>query len=314
MRAPRTSSAFICLRCEAQSARRQLPAFPRPSSHANFSASARRHDNAEEAQQPTLRIIKQVTPLNRLKRGKGGKVLRETSADLGVKRLGDDADILVLREVGIPQEEPTGTTEAIQDPKDPKTGEEPKPIEVPDIVASLEEEGKAVTPEEIHQQVETLRPGNDGDPNEPHYVKQTTFVKLRKTLMKGFTQQQLIIFYSVAKNIRQEKVNQGVINSIKRKQEAGDQKGPVERSEWQPGTTSLTQRLPGVDRHVKILRYRKNVSKQLLVDRILRDVWNLVLLEEIESPGELELSLQPWQLTLLKAGGTYVGIPNSAPR
>jgi hypothetical protein len=147
-----------------------------------------------------------------------------------------------------------------------------------------------------------LRPKNDGGPNDPHYVKQTTFVKLRKTLMNGFTQQQLIAFYSVAKNIRQEKVSQGVINSIKRKQEPRDQ-------EWQPGTTGITQRLPGVDRHVKIMRYRKNVSKQLLVDRILRDVWNLMLLEEIESPGELELSLQPWQLTLLKAGGTYANTP-----
>lgn len=124
--------------------------------------------------------------------------------------------------------------------------------------------------------------------------------------MNGFTHQQLIAFYSVAKNIRKEKVKQGVINSIKQKPGSGDQDRSVERSEWQPGTTDITQRLPGVDRHVKIKRYRKNVSKQLLVDRILRDVWNLMLLEEIESPGELELSLQSWQLALLKAGGTYI--------
>jgi hypothetical protein len=254
-----------------------------------------------QAQQPKLKITREVTPLNRLKKRKG-KVIRETSANLGVKRLGDDADILVLREIAKPTQEETT--------QEPETIEPSEPTQIPDIVASLQEEGKAVTPEEIYEQIETLRPKNDGGLNEPHYVKQTTFTKLRKTLINGFTQQQLIAFYSVAKNIRQEKVNQGVINSIKRKQEPGDQEHSVERSEWQPGTTSITQRLPGVDRHVKIMRYRKNVSKQLLVDRILRDVWNLVLLEEIESPGELELSLQPWQLTLLRAGGTYARTPH----
>ncbi|KAH6875659.1 mitochondrial inner-membrane-bound regulator-domain-containing protein [Alternaria rosae] len=300
MLAPRTSSAFVCLRCEAQIARRRLHAFPRPPSRANFSASARRRDDAEDEQRPTLKITKQVTPINRLRKRKGHKILRETSQNLGVKRLGDDADILVLREVGeTAQREPTTTTEASEDAEVVEISE---PLEVPDIVASLEEEGKTLAPEEIYKQIETLRPNNNGDPNEPHYVKQTTFVKLRKTLLKGFTQQQLTIFYAVAKNIRQEKVNQGVIDSIKRKDKSGDQKRSVERSEWQPGTTPITQRLPGVDRHVKITGYRKNVSKQLLVDRIMRDVWNLVLLEEIESPGELELSLQPWQSMLLKAG------------
>jgi hypothetical protein len=111
MLAPRTSSAFVCLRCEAQIAQRRLPAFARPSSHAKFSASTRRRDEAEElavpprAQQPKLKITREVTPLNRLRKRKGGKVIQETSANLGVKRLGDDADILVLREIANPIQE-----------------------------------------------------------------------------------------------------------------------------------------------------------------------------------------------------------------
>ena len=136
-----------------------------------------------------------------------------------------------------------------------------------------------------------------------HHVKQATFVKLKKVLMTSFTQQQLMAFYSVAKNIRQDKVNQGVLASIKKEQ--GDPKRAVERSEWQPGTTKITQRLPGLDRHVKIKGWSKNVSKQLMVDRILRDAWNLVLLEEIEAPGELELFLKPWQIALLNVGGMH---------
>ncbi|RMZ66435.1 respiratory complex assembly rmp1 [Pyrenophora seminiperda CCB06] len=295
---PRTSSAFVCLRCEARLARWPWPALPRRPAHARFSASARpRHDaqEVEDQPQPTeVPITKVVQPLNRLIKTRRGQVVRETSARLkGIKRLGDDAEILVLKEMADlehyeePVEEP--------DPVQPY-----EPVEVPDIAAALQNEGKAVIPDDIYQQVMSLCPTNNGEPNEPHYVKQITFVKLRKALMKSFTQRQLMVFYSVAKNIQQSKVNKGVLDSIMR--DRSDPKRPVERSEWQPGTTRITERLPGVDRHVKVMGWRRYVSKQLLVDRILRDAWNLALLEEVEAPGEIELFLRPWQLALLRAG------------
>ncbi|KAJ5023960.1 mitochondrial inner-membrane-bound regulator-domain-containing protein [Bipolaris maydis] len=299
MLAPRAPSAFVCLRCEAQIARRRLPAVPRRIPRATFSASARLHDDGAETNDavsesngPKLKITKVVEPLNRVRRRKG-KIIKETTASLGgIKQLGDHADILVLRELGdVLAEKGNEELETVA-PFDP--------VQVPDIFASLQLEGKAITPEEIYQQIGSLRPTQHGDPNEPHYVKQATFLKLKNLLMNGFTQQQLMTFYSVAKNIKRGQVNQGVIDSLKR--DGDDPKRPVERSEWQPGTTSITQRLPGVDRHVKIMGWRKNVSKQLLVDRILRDQWNLVLLEEIEKPGELELFLKPWQMTLLTVG------------
>ncbi|EUC40292.1 hypothetical protein COCMIDRAFT_109188 [Bipolaris oryzae ATCC 44560] len=299
MLAPRAPGAFVCFRCEAQIARRRLPAVPRRIPRATFSASARLHDDGAETNDalsepdaPKFKITKVVQPLNRIRKRKG-KIIKETTTSLGgIKQLGNHANILVLRELGdVLAEKGDEESEAIE-PSDP--------VQVPDIFASLQQEGKAVTPEEIYQQIGSLRPKQDGDPNEPHYVNQATFLKLKNLLMNGFTQQQLMIFYSIAKNIKRGQVNKGVIDSLKRDED--DPKRPVERSEWQPGTTSITQRLPGVDRHVKIMGWRKNVSKQLLVDRILRDQWNLVLLEEIETPGELELFLKPWQMTLLTVG------------
>ena len=299
MLAPRASGAFVCLRCELRLARPRLAALDRRVSHANFSASTSRHDGADELQAPSqaphseLRITKEVQPLNRLRRRKG-KIIRETSAKLGgLKRLGDDADILVLKEVGdTAPEEP-----AVQPEKD-------ELLEVPDILASLQED-RDLTPEEVNKQIESLRPKTHLDPNEPHYVTQTTFIKLIRLLMDGFTQQQLSAFYSAAKNIQQSKVYKEVLEGLKG--EKGTAKRPVERTEWQPGTTAINKRLPGLDLRQSSSR-RKGVSKQLLVDRILRDVWNLVLLEEIEAPGELELSLKPWQVTLLNAGGAHANM------
>ena len=209
MLAPRASGAFVCLRCELRLARPRLTALDWRPSHANFSTSAVRHNGEDElqsssqVQQSGLKITREVQPLNRLRRRRG-KVIRETSAKLGgLKRLGDDAEILVLKEVG----------EAAPD----SSTVEPAKVDflhVPDIIASLQED-RDLTPEEIYKQIESFRPKTDAEPSEPHYVTQTTFIKLIRLLTDGFTQQQLSAFYSVAKNIQQEKVYQEVIDGLK---------------------------------------------------------------------------------------------------
>lgn len=224
MLASRAPSAFVCLRCEAQIARRRLPVVPRRVPRAHFSASARLRENdgsdnrdaLSQLDPQELKITKVIQPLNRVKRRKG-KIIKETSASLGgIKQLGDNADILVLREIEVANREDRA--------QDSEVVESAGHVEVPDIFASLQQEGKAVTPEEVHQQIESLRPKNHGDPNEPHYIKQIAFVKLKNLLMNGFTQQQLMTFFSVAKNIKRGQVNKGVIDSLKR--EEGNPKRP----------------------------------------------------------------------------------------
>jgi hypothetical protein len=297
MLAPRSASAFVCLRCELQLSRR-LPALHRRPSYANFSASARRRDGAAEleaqlqAPTPVLRIRKEVQPHDRI-RTRGGKVIREKSKRLtGLKRLGDDAEILVLKEIG----------DATPNEPEPAVAKErAEPQEVPDILASLQQEKEALTPEDIHDRLESLRPKSRVDAGEQQFVTQATFVNLIKSLTHGFTNQQLSHFYSTAKNIEQDKIHKEVLGSLK----AGtrEAKRLNVRSEWQPGTTPIARRLPGIDLARKS-KFRP-VSKYLLVDRILRDVWKLVPLEEVEAEGEIELLLKPWQLTLLNSGGAY---------
>jgi hypothetical protein len=170
---------------------------------------------------------------------------------------------------------------------------------VPDILASLQQQRKDLTPEDIRDQLESLRPQVHAEPGEPLYVTLQTFVKLMRGLNSGFTQQQLSQFYSAAKNVEQENYQTELLASMK--EEKGSAKRPVMRSSWQPGTSPISKRLPGVD--VSMRNKRAPVSKQLLVDRIIRELWNLVPLEEVEQPGEIELSLKPWQSIMLNAGG-----------
>jgi hypothetical protein len=299
MLARRASNAFVCIRCELQLARRRLPAYPRRIAHATFSTSTRCQDGADELEglsqtpAPGIRIKREVQPLDRIRKRKG-KVIRETSARLGDhKLLGDDAEILVLREV-------RGDKPAAEAPVDPKPAE---PAVIPDILASLRQENETLTPKEIHERLESLRPNLHAEPDEPLYVPLKAFVKLIRDLTNGFTQQQLSQFYSTTKNVQQDQFREEMLASLKAESSASGVPIARTRTSWQPGTTPITKRLPGVDiAHNK----RVPVSKQLLVDRIIRDLWKLAPLEEVEALGEIELSLKPWQIALLEAGGMCV--------
>ena len=291
----------MCIRCELKLARTPFSALSRRSSHANFSASstARNEDGraallaAHEAHEDPKRLSPR--PLGRKKRRKGGQTLKETTARLGgIKTMGDDAEILVLREVGDQPSRDTDSTAHV----------DPPPEVVPVDLTSLQKD-TALSPAEINAQLETLRPKSEGDPTEPVHITQATFIKLQRVLNQGFTMQQLSQYYSAAKNVQEDQVDKEVMDDLKRAQAAethsqGTGKRPLERTEWSPGTTQLNRRLPGLD--VTYRPKRRPVSKQLLIDQILRNVWNIVLLEEIEAPGEIELLLKPWQIVILSAG------------
>jgi hypothetical protein len=329
MLAPRASGAFVCLRCELQRVRPRLPALPRrTAAHVNFSAAARRWDafgDTAQGEPPRPRPRLSEHPLGRLSKRKGKKSHRATTARLGgVKTLGDDAEILVLEEFdGGPPEEESAEPEIVS----------ATPQEDINIVESLREESNPVSTKEIVEQIESLRPRHfistppspddaipstepegpaveqanadpgtapeqqHADTDEPHYIGQTAYVKLSRTLLRSFTGSQLSQYYSIKKGVKRTKVSKEVIAGLKELQSQAQR--PSERSDWHPGTTQIDLRLPGLDFHRV---QRKPVQKHLLVDQILRDLWKLVLLEEIEAAGELELSLKPWQLTLLTSG------------
>ncbi|KAH8708560.1 mitochondrial inner-membrane-bound regulator-domain-containing protein [Phaeosphaeriaceae sp. PMI808] len=300
MLAPRAANAFVCIRCEIQLAQRRLPVCARSTSHASFSTSPFSHHGSDEpadlsnAPASKLKIIKEVQILNRITRRKG-KVIRETSARLGgLKRLGNDADILMLRELEYktPAGPPLENLEPIE------------PLPVPDFLASLEEERHAPTGEEIFKRLESLRPPPDAESlgrKWAHFVPQATFRKLSRDLKNGFTKIQLERFFLAKKYAREEDVHDAVLASLGR--EGLAQECPNSRTDWQPGLTDMAVRLPGVDIAVDGAQSRGSlVNKPLLVDRIMRDVWKLVPQEEIEAPGEIELSLKRWQLHLLTKG------------
>jgi hypothetical protein len=311
MLAPRSSSAFICIRCELRHRRLHFAALAVRHPRAQFSISPRYRDDDKEPSraqdlqtiQPRHLKIRPSLDQEHSSERRRKAALRKTTERLegGVKTLGTDSSILVLREVS-----ERGSEERGSEVHTSSEADAPASLGAVNIAESLQEEYKPITKEEIHKQLESLRPRSDADPLESHYISQSRFIALSQQLLQGFTAQQLSQYYSVIKGINQKQVGKKVFDGIKELQRKAER--PAERSEWHPGTTQIERRLPGLDVHHKP-KQRKPISKHLLVDQILRDLWELTLLEEIEAPGELELSLKPWQLSLLDTGCTPSHLP-----
>lgn len=286
MLAPRASNAFVCLRCELKLARPRNLALSAQPSNASFSTSARRHDGADEAHTVTasdaavperegaksLRISREYI--------QKGKVVRQRKAKLGMKRMDEEADVLVLNEAPVRRETETQEPEILE------------PISVPDILSSLQQDSAPATQEDVEKQLASLRPTR-GNPDEPQYVATADFVKLVAALTRGFTTSQLSGYYSTAKSLKKGTVYKVVKATVQ----------ATKRSQWHPTTTNIEKRLPGVEPIGGKKQKPKSIRKATLVDKILRDVWKLELLEEMEAPGELELRMKEWELKLLQNGG-----------
>lgn len=294
MLASRASGAFVCIRCELRLARPRLPRPFRCPSYASFSVSISPRDALDVLDAPKHgetnpskpSAIFSDRPLGKLRRRKGrAAIIERTERLAGVKTLGQDAAILVLRPAR--EVSKAAPSESVEE----TIGNEQ---DAPRILASLEAQIRKVSPEEILEQIESLRPRTHEDPNEPHYVTQAAFLKLSKVLNKSFTRVQIAQYYSSMKGIEEKSVKIALLTRLNRKDDA------VDKTPWNPGQTSISKRLPGYS-EAKAPK-RKPASKSLMVDQILRDVWRLVMLEEIEAPGEIELTLKPWQLSLLNVG------------
>ncbi|KAF2449766.1 hypothetical protein P171DRAFT_379938 [Karstenula rhodostoma CBS 690.94] len=300
MLAPRASSAFVCLRCELTQARLRLPALPRRAPHASFSASSRRRRDASDEDldsesrpnfQPRPHLSEHPLGI-RLRKRKGGGHIRETTARLeGSKTLGEDASIIVLEELGERKKR-----EAIPEPQIVHDDEH-----IPLKLAEALADERPATLEEVVEQLDKLRQkatNDDAIADEGHYVSQTVYFRLSNHLFKSFTGAQLSHYYSERKGVEKDRVPQEVRDRLKKLQ--GTAKRTSLRSEWTPGTSQIDRRLPSLDVHSK--KKRKNIGKHLLVDQILRDVWKLIMLEELEATGEIELALKDWQLAMLTSG------------
>jgi hypothetical protein len=336
MLARRANGAFVCLRCQLHAARptprlRRLPTTA-PAAHARFYASSPLpHDALSQLESQVdgsdnaasnVRVNTDtdtpvdtqdkdhnVAPALKITRDwpqkpKRHKAQRGRAVLSNMTSLGSEANILVLGDVG------RRSKQADLPPPEPVT---PIEIEAPNLLKSLQRDNSPPSPEEINKQIDVLRPSESNSPSEPHRLTSRAFVKLTRSLCKGFTAKQLSVYYVAAKNLSQKRLRRHLVDAVKPKE--SDTRAPIARTRWQPidkPNIRMDIRLPGLvalDRNSSAPPTNKTpiksrpLTKEALADGIIRNIWRVELLEEVEGNGQLELSLRPWQLHLLLNAG-----------
>lgn len=321
MFARRSGSAPVCLRCRL---RLQLR-LARQSHHRPF-LSIQQASQFSSSRNAQLRIIRETQrlrpqrndikpkaavpkysyPLGRI-RGKKEAPLREGTVPLPIDSLGEPSQVIILKDAGIkPPPKPSeagvekglaGDISSHNRPGHPNKGTKPGQDE---ILRAITEQNNILGPEEVNKQIEGLKPGQGGSRGGRLVLPKDEFDTRASILHDGFTTTQLLGYLDRGTG------RAGTVDERKQQELAPteqDEKGAVHRvsrSSWTPGVRPVPQ---GAQSTAQRPHSPKKVR---IIDKILRINWKIDVLEEIESPGELDISgVQRWQMRLLVAGGTY---------
>lgn len=237
----------------------------------------------------------------RVTRGRKGKKVQETSAPLKRLYLGEESEVLILRDVIPPLRE-------VRKDKDdaPADGEEvsAQTQRRREIRAALEASiaGNQAFPgqEEVNEQIDKMVPESLEGKNYRPFITRKDLKELRKALKDGYNVSQLRRYADVAEGLKK----------LKEMTKEERVKGRVLwKSAWKQGITPLSERLserlPEVEAAVVPV---KELPKMKVVDRIVREIWEVGVIEESEAVGEIEVKLEKWQLALIspeQGGSTF---------
>ncbi|PPJ49596.1 hypothetical protein CBER1_01877 [Cercospora berteroae] len=196
--------------------------------------------------------------------GKGRKRQRVESAELQRKALNEASSVIVLRDF---QDDtrtlaprPGHSSLSAREVEDAITGQGPAPDEV-----------------EVNASIDSLRPASS-------ILETAQFESLRERLAHDYKLPQLLQYLRA--NFRPDA--RLAADSASKAHGRGLQALP-----WQPDRTPLPVR------RMKLVKPSVVSGKLRTAERVLRLAWGVTVFSEEQQVGELELALQPWQLSML---------------
>lgn len=247
------------------------------------------HKPIKSSRGSTTKHIKLDKPI-RVNR-KGDK-MKEISAPLQRKYLGKDSEVLILRDITPIRKREDDNAASSSSATADATGEEDAATkrrrEIREALeASIAGKQAVAGQEEANEQINKLRPVSPEGPQYPPFISRKDFKALRKALKDGYAVAQLRRYADVQESLDQ-------LQQLKREERA--ELGVLWESAWQEGTSSIEQRLPEADRpDVPVAA----LPKMKVVDRIIRGLWGVGVIEESYAVGEIEIKLEPWHFDLL---------------
>jgi len=213
-------------------------------------------------------------------RGKKGREVREDTAALPVHSLGKPAEVIILRDAGIEQEEDTEALPTFE------TSGPSQRLSNEEILASLAQDKRTSSQAEVDEQIRALRPTNTRDGHISSIGKQD-YEALHKALVDSFTSQQLK-------------------SHLKRNQPDAELPAVADKragfAPWRLGTSSIEKALSQA-------KYRTATggtslsAKQKFAARIIQELWHTDIAQDVNSVGELEIQISRPCLTLFMANG-----------
>jgi hypothetical protein len=146
-------------------------------------------------------------------------------------------------------------------------------------IASLQQDPSK---EEILLSIDSLRP-------DTNFLEKNELEALESKLRKAYNTKQLLMYLKEALRLSSLGTESVRVNASP----VSVTDGGLRRTPWQSGKTPIARRR---SRGEAVQRSETGKNKTKVVSQILRFAWTL---EEVQSIGELEVHLQPWQLTYL---------------
>ncbi|KAI9702212.1 MAG: hypothetical protein M1820_006294 [Bogoriella megaspora] len=232
--------------------------------------------------------IRKSPQLTRKVRGRYGDEVVEDSAPLKIDSLGKQTEVIILRDADVDrsQEQP-----AWRSARGERKGKK-EPLSQENIMSIVESEDQAPDQEQIDKNIEELRRSMGAVPGTDIHTTKSEFDEVFGILYNGYTIQQLAGYLRTVGEQSSPSTQSQIPHSIR-------------KSIWKPGTTSLSERLPSETDSI-VEPSGQKTQKGLLVDKIMRHVWNVHIQEIEENFGQLELTMRRWQKTLLTLGDNPV--------
>lgn len=248
------------------------------------------HHKVKSGRGRTVKHIKLSKPI---RVNRKGERIKEISAPLQRKYLGEDSEVLILRDITPIRKEverdddvdESSATAAATGEEDPATKRRREIREA--LEASIAGKQAVAGQEEANEQINKLRPVSAEGPQYPAFISRKDLKALRTALKDGYAVAQLRRYADVQESLDQ-------LQQLKREERA--ELGVLWESAWQEGTSPIEQRLSEADRpDVPVAA----LPKMKVVDRIIRGLWGVGVIEESDALGEIEIKLEPWQFDLL---------------
>ena len=297
--------ASTCLRCNLRLVLRQIQhrryqssdESPQPTQDFPVFPSAPPSEQQHKHQSPRLRIVRNHVNHGRIRGKKGGQRRVESSEALSIASLGQDSEVIVLRDL----HEPRPPKEK---PAHDKTEVDDAESTLPTLTASDIENmsgRRAIRPQarEVFESIDELRPGiNVSVLKEDEFRDKFTALAKRYTIgqLKGYLVHTTAPTRFGSSNARLSRRALKETEAIEITTSGGELQH-LQRTAWHAGTTPITKRLPLVNFSEHIGRKMNN--KEDVIESILRHAWFLGIEEEHAAKGEMEFLLTPMQFGLL---------------